>query len=30
MAELSEDQKNKISHRANALKPMLEWIEENL
>jgi len=30
MAELSEDEKNKISHRANALNPMLEWIEENL
>ena len=30
MAELPEDVKNDISHRANALKPMLKWIEENL
>lgn len=30
MAELPESEKNKISHRANALKPMLKWIEENL
>ena len=30
MAEMSEEDKNKISHRANALKPMLEWIEANL
>ncbi len=30
MAEMSEEEKNKISHRANALKPMLEWIETNL
>lgn len=30
MAELSEDEKNKISHRANALRPMLKWIEKNL
>lgn len=30
MAELSEEEKNNISHRANALKPMLKWIEENL
>ena len=30
MAELSEKEKNKISHRANALIPMLKWIEENL
>lgn len=30
MAELPEEVKNRISHRANALKPMLEWIEENL
>ena len=30
MAQLSEDEKNKISHRANALLPMLEWIETNL
>lgn len=29
MAELPEDEKNKISHRAKALKPMLEWIEKN-
>lgn len=30
MAEISEEEKNKISHRANALKPMLKWIENNL
>ena len=30
MAELDEDTKNKISHRANALNPMLDWIKENL
>ena len=30
MAELPEDVKNDISHRANALKPMLKWIGENL
>ncbi|MBQ9245221.1 RdgB/HAM1 family non-canonical purine NTP pyrophosphatase [bacterium] len=30
MAELSEEKKNEISHRANALNPMLKWIEENL
>ena len=30
MAELPEEEKNNISHRANALKPMLKWIEENL
>lgn len=30
MAELDEQEKNKISHRAKALKPMLKWIEENL
>lgn len=30
MAELPEEVKNTISHRANALRPMLEWIEENL
>ncbi len=30
MAELDEDTKNKISHRANALNPMLEWIKKNL
>lgn len=30
MAEMSEEEKNKISHRANALIPMLEWIETNL
>lgn len=30
MAELSEEKKNEISHRANALRPMLKWIEENL
>lgn len=30
MAEMSEKEKNKISHRSNALRPMLEWINENL
>ena len=30
IAQLPEDVKNTISHRANALKPMLKWIEENL
>ncbi len=30
MAELSNEEKNNISHRANALKPMLQWIEKNL
>lgn len=30
MAELTGEEKNNISHRANALKPMLKWIEENL
>ena len=30
MAELPEEEKNKISHRANALKPMLKWIQENI
>ena len=30
MAELSEEEKNKISHRANALIPMLKWINKNL
>ena len=30
MAELPEETKNSISHRANALIPMLKWIEENL
>ena len=30
MAELPEEKKNEISHRANALIPMLKWIEENL
>ncbi len=30
IAELPEEIKNKISHRANALKPMLEWIHNNL
>lgn len=29
MAELPEEEKNKISHRANALIPMLKWIQEN-
>ncbi len=30
IAELPEEIKNTISHRAKALKPMLKWIEENL
>lgn len=30
IAELPEEVKNSVSHRANALKPMLKWIEENL
>lgn len=30
MSELDEEEKNKISHRANALVPMLKWIEDNL
>lgn len=30
MAQMSEKEKNKISHRSNALRPMLEWINENL
>ena len=30
MAELSEEEKNAISHRSNALRPMLEWIGGNL
>ena len=30
IAELPEEIKNKISHRANALIPMLKWIEENI
>ena len=30
MAELSEDEKNKISHRANALNNMLEYIVKNV
>lgn len=30
MAQMSEDLKNKISHRANALMPMLKWINDNL
>ncbi len=30
MAELDEAEKNKISHRSNALRPMLKWIEETL
>lgn len=30
MAQLSEAEKNKVSHRANALNPMLQWISENL
>ena len=30
MAELSEDAKNAISHRGNALAKMLEYLKENL
>ena len=30
IAELDKSVKNKISHRAKALYPMLEWIEKNL
>ena len=30
MAELTEEEKNNISHRSNALRPMLKWIEEHL
>ncbi len=30
LAEVSENIKNKISHRANALKPMINWIDKNL
>ncbi len=30
LAQLPNDVKNDISHRANALKPMLEWINSNL
>ena len=30
MAELEEVEKNKISHRANALIPMIKWIEANI
>ncbi len=30
IAQLPEKIKNDISHRANALKPMLKWIKENL
>lgn len=30
IAELPEEIKNTISHRANALNPMLKWITENL
>lgn len=30
IAELPEETKNEISHRSNALRPMLKWIEENL
>lgn len=30
MAQVSDEVKNSISHRANALKPMLKWIEDNL
>ncbi len=30
IAQLDEEVKNTISHRANALKPMIKWISENL
>lgn len=30
MAELSEDEKNTLSHRGQALKSMLEWIKKSL
>lgn len=30
LAEISEDEKNKMSHRANALNPMIKWICANL
>lgn len=30
MAELPEEIKNRVSHRANALTPMLKWIKNNL
>ncbi len=30
MAEINSEIKNTISHRAKALKPMLEWINDNL
>ena len=30
MAEMKEEEKNEISHRSNALRPMLEWISKNL
>ena len=30
MAQIPENEKNRISHRANALIPMLNWIEKNL
>lgn len=30
MAEIDSKTKNKLSHRANALRPMLEWISTNL
>ncbi len=30
IAQLHEETKNKISHRANALIPMLKWIEQNI
>jgi inosine/xanthosine triphosphate pyrophosphatase family protein len=29
-SDLTEKEKNAISHRSNALRPMLKWIEENL
>lgn len=30
MAQMSANEKNTLSHRARALLPMLEWIEQNL
>ncbi len=30
ISELPDEVKNNISHRANALKPMLKWISENI
>ena len=30
MAEMSLEEKNTLSHRAKALFPMIEWIDNNL